>query len=83
MIKKLKDLPKSDEVEFWGEAEKYFNTAKPSIICSTHKVGNWMEHVGYLDNHDGMATCKYCNWGFRIPGYMRVVDEKVFDLRSG
>ena len=81
MIKKLDPLPKSEE-EYWGEGEKYISQSKPIAICNTHKVGNWTDHVGYLDNRDGTASCKYCNWGFRIPGYMRVLDEKVFDLRN-
>lgn len=82
MIKKPDPLPRS-ESEFWEDAEKYISQGKPEIVCDTHKLGNWSEHLGYIDNYDGTASCKYCGWGFRIPGYMRIWNEKVFDLRSG
>ena len=82
MTTKLNDLPKSEEVEYWGdEAEKYISQSKPLPVCSTHGK-NWKEHIGYIDNRDGTASCKFCGWGFRIPGYMRVHNEKVFDLRD-
>ena len=84
MNKKLDDLPKSDDVEYWGEdAEKYIGKAQPIPICETHGKKNWIDHVGYIDNHDGTASCKHCGWGFRVPGYMRVYNEKVCDLRDG
>ena len=82
MTKKLPNLPKSDDDEYWEEdAEKYTSQGKPVAICDTHGKLNWTEHVGYIDNHDGTALCKFCNWGFRIPGYMRIFEGKVFDLR--
>jgi hypothetical protein len=82
MTKKLNDLPKSDDKEYWGEdAESYLSSGKPVLICPTHSKDNWTDHKGYIDNHDGTASCKYCGWGFRVPGYMRILDEKVFDLR--
>jgi len=83
MTKKLDDLPKSEDTEYWGEdAEKYISKALPIPICKTHGKKNWKDHVGYEDNRDGTASCKFCGWGFRIPGYMRVHNEKVFDLRD-
>ncbi len=82
-MKKLPDLPKSEDKEYWGEgAEHYVSKASPVTICPTHSKDNWVDHVGYMDNHDGTASCKYCNWGFRVPGYMRVYEGKVFDLRK-
>jgi hypothetical protein len=82
MTKKLNELPKSDDKEYYGEdAESYLSSSKPIAICGTHSKDNWMEHKGYIDNHDGTASCKFCGWGFRVPGYMRIYNEKVFDLR--
>lgn len=82
MTKKLEPLPKSDN-EYWEEdAEKYIGNPIEIPICKTHSKEEWMNHKGYVDNRDGTASCKYCGWGFRIPGYMRIFDEKVFDLRD-
>ena len=82
MPKKLEQLPKSED-KYWGEeSEKYICTPKVIPTCKTHGKRNWTNHVGYLDNHDGTASCKFCPWGFRIPGYMRIYNEKVFDLRD-
>jgi len=81
MKKILNDLPKSDS-EFW-DGDKYQGEKVLISICNTHGKKNWMSHVGYKDNHDGTASCKYCGWGFIIPGYLRIHDERVFDLRRG
>jgi hypothetical protein len=81
--KKLEELPKSEDKEFWGgDAESYISQVKPIPICKTHSKKNWTKHIGYIDNRDGTASCKICGWGFRIPGYMRILNEKVFDLRD-
>ena len=77
---KIQNLPRSDD-EYW-EGEKYSGLPVKIPICRTHGKKNWMKHDGYIDNKDGTASCKYCGWGFRIPGYMRILDGKVFDLRS-
>jgi hypothetical protein len=83
MSKKLDDLPKIDDKEYWGEeAETYISHSQPISICKTHGKNNWTMHVGYIDNRDGTASCKFCGWGFRIPGYMRILNGKVFDLRT-
>lgn len=77
---KLNNLPKSDD-EFWEDAEKYVGNPVKIQICDTHGK-NWKDHVGYKDNYDGTISCKFCPWGCRLPGYMRVYEGKVFDLRD-
>jgi hypothetical protein len=79
-MKKINDLPKSED-EVW-EGEKYVGTNIKIPICGTHGK-NWMSHEGYVDNKDGTASCKYCGWGFIKPGYIRIHEGKVFDLRKG
>jgi hypothetical protein len=79
-VKKLNDLPKNDE---WDEgAEKYI--AHPIVfqVCPTHTKETWKDHVGYIDNKDGTASCEKCNWGFRVPGHMRIYNKRVVDLRD-
>lgn len=83
MQKKIKEFPKSEDKEFWEDAETYRSKGVPMPICETHGKDKWADHVGYIDNRDGTTSCKYCNWGFVIPGYMRIHNEKVFDLRKG
>lgn len=78
-MKDLRPLPKSDD-EYWEGAEKHTSQPVISNVCPTHK--NFMEHEGYIDNGDGTASCIYCSWGFRLPGYLRIKDGKVFDLRK-
>jgi hypothetical protein len=76
------DLPKSDD-EYWeGDTEKYTSPNIVTHVCPTHTKENWMTHVGYIDNKDGTASCEKCNWGFRIPGYIRVYNKRVVDLRD-
>lgn len=83
MQKKISDLPESKDKEFWEEnAESMISQLPPVPICSTHGKGNWKDHIGYIDNRDGTASCRHCSWGFRIPGYMRIHNGRVFDLRD-
>jgi len=81
-MKKIPSLPKSDD-EYWEDAEKFQGKPVTYSICTTHAKDNWKEHNGYIDNHDGTASCKFCSWGFRLPGYLKIHNEKVFDLREG
>jgi hypothetical protein len=81
-MKNLTDLPKSDD-EYWeGDTEKYVSHSQFIPVCSTHSKELWKTHVGYIDNKDGTASCEKCNWGFRIPGYMRIYNKRVVDLRE-
>ena len=80
-MNKLNDLPKSDE-EIWEGGEQYKHTPVRVDICATHTKENYLEHRGYLDGHDGTATCKWCGWGTRLAGYQRVFSEKIVDLRG-
>lgn len=75
---KLNDLPPSDN-EFW-EGDNYSFKARPIKICKTHGK-KWMAHIGYIDNH-GEVTCKWCPWGTRIAGYLKVLNGRIIDLRS-
>lgn len=80
--KNLNDLPPSSDLEFWGEGQRYSSTPRPVRICDTHAKNNWMSHIGYIDNHDGTITCKWCPWGTIVAGYLKVVNERIIDLRS-
>jgi hypothetical protein len=82
MTKKLEPLPKSDDEYFEG-AETYLSTPVKIFVCKTHGKRNWKKHMGYEDNGDGTASCTKCGWGFVMPGYLRILDGKVFDLREG
>lgn len=81
MKKQITDLPPSKD-EFWEGSEVIENINKPIDLCSTHTKDNWYAHVGYIDNHDSSVSCKFCPWGTRIPGYMRLVNGKILDLRG-
>lgn len=81
MKRKIQSLPANDDKEFW-DGQSIKATPKPLNICSSHTKENFMNHVGYKDNKDGTCTCKYCGWGFRLPGYMRVFEERIIDFRD-
>lgn len=76
----LNDLPATSDLEFWNGAEVYRHTAKPIEICETHTGKNWMSHSGYVDNRDGTITCKWCPWGTRMAGHLRVINGRVINL---
>lgn len=78
--KKIQSLPKSDE-EYWDGAETSLNTPKQIGLCETH-FKDFTLHTGYIDNHDGTISCKFCPWGTRLPGYMRVLDGRIVDFRG-
>jgi hypothetical protein len=80
--KNLPDLPESSDKEFWGEGQRYSHKPIPIKVCHIHTGKEWKKHGGYIDNHDGTITCKWCPWGTRIPGYLKVVDGRIIDLRS-
>ena len=48
--------------------------AQPVALCEP-KGHEYVSHV------DGTVTCAKCPWGTRLPGYMRVLDGKIVDLR--
>jgi hypothetical protein len=50
-------------------------------ICATHGKDSWQSHDGYIQNEDGSVSCIYCPWGCFVPGYMRVYNGKMMDLR--
>lgn len=77
--KKIPELPKTND-EYWDGAETQLNTPKKIGICDSH-FKKFEKHDGYVDNHDGTISCKFCPWGCRLPGYMRLYNGKVVDLR--
>ena len=81
MKSKLPDLPQSED-KYWEGAETYRFNPIPVNICSTHGKTNWQEHTSYLDNHDGTVSCKFCSFGAKIPGYMKVIEGRIVDLRN-
>lgn len=80
---KAKNLPKLPESssDYWDDSETYLNTPKSIGICASH-FKKWHKHDGYMDNHDGTVSCRFCPWGTRLPGYMRCLDGKIVDLRK-
>lgn len=48
-------------------------------ICDVHKKDTWQNGTYEWDN--GAIVCPNCGWGTRIPGYMRLVNGKIVDLR--
>ena len=78
-MSEVSPLPSSND-EFW-DGEKHSQVFKPLKICKTHTRDNWKEHVGY-SFENGVITCNRCSWGTRVPGYYRVLDGRVVDLRE-
>lgn len=79
--KEIKNLPKSDDKEFWEDAEIIRADMKPIPLCG-HSKKNWMDGKDYVDNNDGTISCTLCGWGFLRPGYIKVKDGKIVDLRT-
>lgn len=79
-MKNPKQLPSSED-EFW-DGEKITCSPNKINICPTHTRETWMNHKGYKDNHDGSVSCMFCMWGTKLPGYMRMVNGVIYDLRS-
>lgn len=73
----IKPLPKSDDEIFEGG----INVPMVNIPLPLCDHRDFMEGT-YKDNNDGTASCTKCSWGFRIPGYMRILNGRVFDLRK-
>lgn len=80
MSARLLDLPMSDD-EYWEGANTTHFTPRQIKICSDHGKKVWEKHIGYINNNDGTISCDQCGWGTRIPGYYRVLDGKIVDLR--
>lgn len=80
MSARLPDLPTSDD-EYWEGAVTSRHTPKSVKLCPDHGRKTWDKHDGYIDNKDGTISCMYCPWGSPIPGYMKIMNGKVIDLR--
>lgn len=79
--KNLNDLPESQDPEFWEDAEKHVTKPVKIVICDTHTPQLW-DKQEYIDNKDGTISCKVCWWGTSLPGWYRIHDEKIVDLRK-
>ena len=75
----MKDLPNSQD-EMW-EGQKIVGEMKPITLCSTHMKENWQSHEGYTQDRFGIS-CTTCGWGTQVPGYIRVQEGRVIDLRT-
>ena len=80
MSVRIPDLPGSDD-EYWEDANKSHYQPKQVKMCSDHGKKVWDKHDGYINNGDGTISCTDCPWGTKIPGYYRVLDGKIIDLR--
>jgi len=78
-MSEVSQLPNSND-EFW-DGEKHKQVSKPVKICKTHTEENWKTHKGYTYDN-GVIKCTRCSWGTRLPGYYRVLDGEVVDLRE-
>lgn len=70
-----------EKIDVWTIDGKNISDPTPITICGSHTKDSWMKHEGYTQNKDGSVTCLFCPWGTHIPGYMRVIQGKVVDLR--
>lgn len=73
-----KELSPIPNEEFIGE--KFPDIKGKVKICATHTKKKWLEGTYEMDN--GAIVCPDCGWGTRIPGYMRLVNGKIVDLRA-
>lgn len=71
---KLNDLPASSDREFWGDAEmsRSSNTLM-ARSCRSHDL---------INAGPGLIECTRCPYGSRLPGYMRLLDGEIVDLRE-
>lgn len=76
---KIKDLPNSDD-EFWNESDKHINKLKQINVCD-HNTDNWKSFKNYVTVRKGIM-CRICGWGTMLPGYYRVSNGRVVDLRG-
>lgn len=74
--KEIKPIPETE----YGERIENLTMPSKIVACENHKK-NWMEGT-YELGKDNSITCKECGWGAYIPGYMRLVEGKLVDLRT-
>lgn len=62
------------------DGDKQSFTPKPINICETHNKKDWMkcDTYRYLN---GSIECTVCGWGSLVPGYIKVYNGAVIDLR--
>lgn len=80
MSVKLPDLPTSDD-EYWEGSNTSRHSPRQIKLCSDHGRKTWDKHEGYINNGDGTISCDRCPFGTKIPGYLRVLNGKIVDLR--
>ena len=79
--KQLEELPPTEDGYWSGGDVQRTKPVKLPPICGTHHPDRIMEHVGYRMNGDGTVSCTKCAWGSWLPGYMKVIEDKLVDLR--
>lgn len=82
--KNLPNLPNSKDYrsDFWEGAETYTNKPVAIGICKDHTKTDWFKHGGYASDNNGGIICTKCPWGTKLPGYMRLLEGKIVDLRN-
>jgi hypothetical protein len=71
--KSLDELPRSDDKDFWYEAE--VNKVVPHSILADH--GHYFKRVS---GHQ--AYCDGCGWGFQLDWGDKVIDGHVYDKKG-
>ncbi len=82
--RKIPNLPssKDEKSDFWDDAELYTNKPVSIEICQDHTKADWFKHDGYASDNNGGIICTKCPWGTKLPGYMRLLNGKIVDLRN-
>lgn len=75
----MKNLPPNND-EFWEEGEKIPAENRLIELCG-HTKANWLEYENYAQD-GGSIVCNDCGWGTKVPGYMKVKNGKIVDLRN-
>lgn len=70
----VKPIPKE---EFIGEA--YPDIKGRIKVCKIHNRDEWTK--GRYEMVNGEIICLDCGWGTKVPGFIRVKDNKIVDLR--
>ena len=69
--KSLDDLPKSDDKEFWGDAEIHTGIVPHDILA---KHGHYFVRIS---GHQ--AYCEGCGWGFQLEWGDEIIDGHLYN----
>jgi len=79
---KLDDLPRSDDKDFWLDAEIHTGIEGLTIEEAKKKVEEEKEKHYFVRTTGRQAQCTHCDWGFELDPGDKIIDGHLYNKKG-